>query len=145
LHRRLFATVRGHNGKVRARGFGEEHPIIMGKRAPPRDKVPQLLESFLQKAEQRIARLERSSAAECIRVAVELHTGLVAMQPFHDGNKRTARALLDVVLVRLGFPGVVFSVPRADYVTATRAGMDGDHSILVDLVLVLLTDALPTN
>ena len=48
-------------------------------------------------------------------IAVWLHARVVEVHPFEDGNGRTSRLLLNVVLIRLGLPPVVPEVPKQEY------------------------------
>ncbi|MFG1270777.1 Fic family protein [Xanthobacter sp. DSM 14520] len=58
--------------------------------------------------------------------AFEAHRRLVGIHPFNDGNGRTARLLMNLVLVRAGYPPIaVRPEDRPDYVGALEAGQAG--------------------
>ncbi|MEO1693835.1 MAG: Fic family protein [Pseudomonadota bacterium] len=63
------------------------------------------------------------------KTAFEAHFRLVAIHPFSDGNGRTARLLMNLILLRAGYPIVaVLPEDRADYIDAIEArhlGRDG--------------------
>ncbi len=59
--------------------------------------------------------------------AFEAHRRLVDIHPFNDGNGRTARLLMNLLLIRSGYPPVaVRPEDRLDYVRALAAAQAGD-------------------
>jgi Fic family protein len=56
-------------------------------------------------------------------VAIEAHYRVTAIHPFADGNGRTARLLMNLVLIRGGYPPVaVRPEDRARYLAALEEG-----------------------
>jgi Fic family protein len=72
--------------------------------------------------------------------AAYAHTRLLTIHPFHNGNGRTARLLLNLILLRAGFPlAALDGDARPAYLAALgAAGTDGD----LTPTLVLLLDAI---
>ena len=66
---------------------------------------------------------ERDDVDE-IGAAAAAHSGLIAIHPFHDGNGRMARLLMNFVLVRRGLPFTVVASSteeqRVEYIKAVR-------------------------
>ncbi|MGD9789718.1 MAG: Fic family protein [Phycisphaerales bacterium] len=59
--------------------------------------------------------------------AAELHYNLVAVHPFADGNGRTARLLMNLHLLRQGFPHTIIEVDRrAQYLSALEDANAGN-------------------
>ncbi len=145
LHGRLFGGVRAHAGRCRSRGMGPVHLIILGTRSPANDEVPAKLAKILSEAERRTAHARDAGVADAVRIIIRTHVDLVQLQPFNDGNKRTARLVLNIMLVRLGLNAVAFAVPRKEYFAALEAGIHGDCTPLEDLVIELLATQLPAN
>jgi Fic family protein len=59
-------------------------------------------------------------------VAFEAHRRLVAIHPFNDGNGRTARLLMNLVLIRGGYPPVsVRPEDRLEYILALQQDQVG--------------------
>ncbi len=59
----------------------------------------------------------------------------VVVHPFIDGNGRTGRLVLNLVLVRLGHPPVViFKRQRAVYLSAMQRADAGDYGSLGELI-----------
>ncbi len=76
--------------------------------------------------------------------AFEAHRRLVAIHPFNDGNGRTARLLMNLVLARAGFPAVAIRpVDRPAYIRALEAIQAGEgHSAFDNLMLRRLDETL---
>lgn len=75
--------------------------------------------------------------------AVQLHTDFVKIHPFIDGNGRTARLLLNLELLKAGYPAIVLPVQRRlDYYAALdTAHVDGDTTPFVHLVTDCMREA----
>jgi Fic family protein len=59
--------------------------------------------------------------------AFTAHLGLVNIHPFNDGNGRTARLLMNLILIRGGYPPVaVRPVDRPAYIRALQRHQDGE-------------------
>ncbi len=73
----------------------------------------------------------------------ELHCRFEQIHPFIDGNGRTGRLLLNLVLVRLGYPPViVYKRQRSDYLRALRRADSGDPGLLGELLARSILDNL---
>src|SRR5205807_6009541 len=63
-----------------------------------------------------------STASVGAETAFAAHARLVAIHPFSDGNGRTARLLMNLLLLRAGYPPVVIGPEhRAAYIDALQA------------------------
>jgi Fic family protein len=69
-----------------------------------------------------------SSPLPSAAVAFDAHFRLTAIHPFADGNGRTARLLMNLILLRAGYPPVpIRPEDRADYLTSLETGsVEGD-------------------
>lgn len=76
--------------------------------------------------------------------AFAAHTRLVAIHPFNDGNGRTARLLMNLLLMRGGYPAVaVRPEDRAAYIAALERGQEaGDHADIDGLLFERLDGTL---
>lgn len=72
-----------------------------------------------------------------IEFAGEAHLRFVSIHPFRDGNGRTGRLLMNLLLLRAGYPIVVISNQvRQTYIEAlVQAQQHGDRSPLLMLLL----------
>jgi len=83
-------------------------------------KVPALMKRFVA----RMPAMRRE--LHPLVFAAKLHSGLVDIHPFVDGNGRTARLLMNLALLQAGYcPTVVPPVLRAEYIAAIRLAQTG--------------------
>jgi Fic family protein len=74
--------------------------------------------------------------------AFRAHRDLVDIHPFNDGNGRTARLLMNLILIRGGYPPVaVRPVDRPAYIQALQAHQEGKGFDAFDLLLFQRLDA----
>ncbi|MBI1758930.1 MAG: Fic family protein [Actinobacteria bacterium] len=72
-----------------------------------------------------------------------LHNQFEQIHPFLDGNGRTGRLLLNLILVRLGYPPVIIMKrQRAAYLTAMQRADAGDCGALGELIARAMYDNL---
>ncbi|RZK22877.1 MAG: Fic family protein, partial [Flavobacterium sp.] len=70
-----------------------------------------------------------------IELAAMLHYKFVRVHPFDDGNGRTARLLMNYILMRNGLPMVVIkSTEKKEYLTALNKADVGDLSAFVNYI-----------
>ncbi len=86
---------------------------------------------------------ENARASVLLR-AIVLHTWLTHIHPFVDGNGRTSRAVLNLELIRSGFPSVI--IRRKDrlryYDALAESDLGGDLEPIAGLILQRTEDAL---
>ena len=70
-----------------------------------------------------------------VEYATLAHFKLVDIHPFIDGNGRTARLLMNLILLRAGFPVAVIEMEnRAEYYGAIRQADTGNTSAFIEIV-----------
>lgn len=73
----------------------------------------------------------------------KIHADFERIHPFLDGNGRTGRLLLNLVLVRLGYPpAIVFKSERAAYLRSMRRADKADYGPLGELIARAVTNNL---
>lgn len=83
-------------------------------------KVPELMEEFIHWLQ--------TTTDNAVQVAADAHYKLVSIHPFVDGNGRTARLLMNFVLMQAGFPpAIIKKEERNRYLTALEAGQTKDN------------------
>ena len=72
--------------------------------------------------------------------AARVHTDFVNIHPFVDGNGRTARLIMNLELVRSGFPVVIIPVEErsAYYANLDRVAAKGEYAPFVQQVCALV-------
>ncbi|MDR0631761.1 MAG: Fic family protein [Holosporaceae bacterium] len=76
-------------------------------------KVPDLMRGFAEKLDER---------PNSVLKAFEAHYKLVEIHPFVDGNGRTARLLMNLILMRAGYlPTVIAPIERKRYISAINS------------------------
>lgn len=64
---------------------------------------------------------ERKEEINPILLAAEFHYKFIRIHPFDDGNGRTARILMNFILMQFGYPPVIIKTQdKANYITALR-------------------------
>jgi fido (protein-threonine AMPylation protein) len=72
-----------------------------------------------------------------------VHSRFERIHPFLDGNGRSGRLLLNLVLVRLGYPpAIIYKRQRSDYLQALRRADQGDCGALGELLARAVMDNL---
>lgn len=72
-----------------------------------------------------------------------LHARFEQIHPFLDGNGRTGRLVLNLVLVRLGYPpAIIYKRERDRYLRALRRADDGDIGLLGEMLARAVLDSL---
>jgi len=72
-----------------------------------------------------------------------VHNMFERIHPFLDGNGRTGRLLLNLILVRLGYPpAIIFKNERTKYLSAMRKADAGDLGPMGELIARSVTNNL---
>ena len=101
------------------------HPFEAGMTPPLWPLVPAGGEAWVRRAGTLPDRLAAGGVLP--EVLAELHNGFERVHPFLDGNGRTGRLVLNMVLVRLGYPPVVIlKAQRERYLRAMQRADEGD-------------------
>jgi Fic family protein len=88
---------------------------------------------------------DEAGALHTVERATLAHFRLVHIHPFTDGNGRTARLLMNLVLMRAGYPPAVIRVEhRPAYYDALDAAHEGDTEPFVRLVVKAVERSLDT-
>jgi hypothetical protein len=112
-------------------------PFGGGMQPPPWPDVPAAVREWVRE----IARVAGSERP--IETVARLHGTFEQVHPFLDGNGRAGRLLLNLVLVRLGYPpAIIYLRDRDRYLRALRSNDDGDPGPLGELLARAVLDNL---
>ena len=123
-------------------GSFREHdirPFPGGMRPPPWPEVPAMASDWIGEVQ------ALSLGGENIEpeALARLHANFEQIHPFLDGNGRTGRLVLNLILVRLGYPpAIIFKGDRRRYLAALGSADQGDHGPLAELIARAILDNL---
>ncbi len=87
---------------------------------------------FITSTNPLMAQLDEKNVFEYIEECIIIITNLIKAQPFTDGNKRTFRALLNLMLKRKNLPPVTIQADKKDkYKELLLEAMKGNYEGLV--------------
>ncbi len=106
-------------------------------RYPDAILVPELMQGFGDW-------LHSNPALHPVEIATEIHYRLVTIHPFQDGNGRTARLLMNLSLLRSGYPiAVIKTEDRSAYIDAIVAWQSGgDDANLKEIITKCVESSL---
>lgn len=147
VHYRAMTPVWGvaphpHAGPDESPGSWRRHEIQAfpgGMKPPPFTDLDALVGDWVRDVNDLSHAADEPFAERLARV----HNRFERIHPFLDGNGRTGRLLLNLVLVRLGYPpAIIFKGDRARYLAAMRKADGGDAGPMGELLARAITDNL---
>lgn len=117
LHKLILAGIDDQNAGI-ARSVAVR---ISGSRVPRPNylKVPELLEAFVKTV--------TTSSDHPVHIAANAHLDFVFIHPFVDGNGRTARLLMNMILLQAGYPVTIIETSqRMDYINSIEKALLSD-------------------
>jgi hypothetical protein len=101
--------------------------------------VPALLDDWIERAQS----LPGTDDLEIAEELAELHAEFERVHPFLDGNGRGGRLVLNLLLVRLGYPpAIIYKGDRNRYLRALRRADQGDLGPLGEFLGRAILDSL---
>jgi hypothetical protein len=117
------------------------HPFEAGMTPPSWPLVPAEVDAWVTRAVDLPVRL--ASGVVLPEVLAQLHNSFERVHPFIDGNGRTGRLVLNLVLVRLGYPPVVILKTQRDrYLRAMQRADSGEYGPLGEILARAMIDNL---
>lgn len=131
-----LATDRERPGSFREHDI---QPFPGGMRPPSWTEVPMLADDWVGEAK---ALSPAGELALPERLA-SLHARFEQVHPFLDGNGRTGRLVLNLMLVRLGYPpAIIYKGDRSRYLAVLQRADDGDVGPLGEFLARAILDNL---
>jgi Fic family protein len=110
-----------------------------GMTPPPWPRVPLLIAEWLEGVHG-LSGVGRNAEPEAL---ARVHSLFERIHPFPDGNGRAGRLVLNLLLVRLGYPpAIIYKTDRARYLGALRRADQGDDGPLGELIARAILDSL---
>ena len=137
IHSLLFMVIdRAEAGRYRqldVKAAGTEYKY------PPHYLLPELMAEFVEWLNS-----EGAKQLHPIDYAAEAHCRFVGIHPFRDGNGRMGRLLMNLLLLRLGYPVVVINNAwRAEYIDSLVQAQQQDSLVAFqELILEAAKDSL---
>lgn len=114
-------------------------PFPGGMRPPPWPEVPVHVSDWLGEVQE----LRLHDAGIDPDALARVHARFEQIHPFLDGNGRTGRLIVNLLLVRLGYPpAIIFKGERRRYLAALGSADRGDHAPLGELLARAILDNL---
>ena len=111
--------------------YRQTEVFIKGSNAefPPPQKVPPLMKKFINW-------LQTQQGTHPVQVAADAHFKFVSIHPFIDGNGRTARLLMNIILIMNGYPmAIIPNEEKSAYLaTFDSARIDNNMEPFYDLI-----------
>jgi len=129
IHRFILQKIDDANAgryrRVAARIAG-----VAGVTLPNPVKVPDLMREF-------ISWLHKKNSDHLLKIASDAHFRLVSIHPFVDGNGRTARLLMNLILMQGGYPpALIRKKDRMRYINSIeKAQLGGKFDDYYELIL----------
>lgn len=132
--RGINSTYAGKYRNVNVRITGSDH-------IPPEPYlVPKLMEDYFQYY------LRNKSSLHPVILAAEMHERLVSIHPFIDGNGRTARLIMNLILLSSGYPIAILKGDLASrrmyYAALEKVQIHNEPELFYHLVIDRLYDSL---
>lgn len=120
-------------------------PFDAGMTPPPWPDVPAQMATWVDQARDLgdVVREGKALPAPLPEALALLHGAFERVHPFLDGNGRAGRLVLNLILVRLGYPPVIiFKQRRPAYLSALSRSDAGDQGPLGELIARAMLDNL---
>lgn len=118
IHRLILNKIEAES----AGRYRTQHARLAGSDVvlPNPIKIPDLMADF-------ISWLTGDNPDHVIKIAADTHYRLVSIHPFADGNGRTSRLLMNLLLMQVGFPpAIIRKEDRLAYINSLEKDQKGD-------------------
>ena len=112
-------------------------------------QVPKLMRAFEKRVLGKFTPCNFPSIVEIVKAIACVHTELILIHPFREGNGRVARLFSDLMAAQAGLPLLDFSgiakYKRKEYILAIHAGMERNYKPMEKLFGYIIRKTLQTH
>ena len=109
-------------------------------------QVPKLMGQFETEQLRRYTPCGFERQDDVVKALAEVHTELVLIHPFREGNGRCSRILASIMALQAGLPVLDFSIisgaKKPDYFAAIQAGMDRNYKPMEHLFAEIIENSI---
>ncbi|MBI5238142.1 MAG: Fic family protein [Deltaproteobacteria bacterium] len=113
------------------------------------NQIPRLMDELERDALKKYTPCRFSAVEDVARAIAVVHTEIVLIHPFREGNGRVARILSALMALQAGLPSLDFSrikaKKRQEYFAAVRAGMDKNYKPMEKIFSAVISRTLRTQ
>lgn len=144
IHKIWLGKIYEWGGKYRHVNVSKEDFIFAAAA-----QVPKLMSEFEKKELHEFTPCHFKSMEQVIKALAVIHTELVIIHPFREGNGRAARMLVILMGLQSGLPPLDFSGivgrKKKEYISAVHAGMAGNYGPMEKIFSYLIRRTLRTR
>lgn len=147
IHQKLYS----HSGKEFGGTLRESTAVLYDLNIDviSPDEAKKIFNSYISKGDFLAEKLNKGDIFGYINECIKLNVELIKLQPFADGNKRTFRALTNLLLKRLNIPPIYIETnERAEYkralIKAMKAKCEEDYNDIIQFYYYKICDAIVT-
>lgn len=134
IHLLLMRGVKNHSGKIvdagNYRTVQASISNVWHKPAPPKE-IPRFMTYLISDHQESI-----KENVHPIELACNFHQRFEEIHPFEEGNGRTGREILNIMLRKHGYPEIYITLQQqSDYLDALEKGNVGEFSPLIDFII----------
>jgi Fic family protein len=101
---------------------------------------PEQIETLMKQFEKDLVSLK--SKLHPITYAATIHNKFVTIHPFMDGNGRTARLIMNLILIKAGYScAIIPPIYRTDYISAAYQGNKGKDDPFLNLLSCMVYES----
>lgn len=112
-------------------------------------QLTKLMESFEKNALNKFTPCNFGSLEQIVKALAVVHTELVLIHPFREGNGRVARLLADLMAAQAGLPPLDFAGivghKKKEYISAIHAGMSRNYNLMEKIFRYAIRKTLRTH
>lgn len=147
IHQKLYS----HSGKEFGGTLRDNTAILydLNIEVSSPNEAKKIFNSYISKGDFLLEKLNKGDVFGYINDCIKLNVELIKLQPFADGNKRTFRALTNLLFKRLNIPPIYIQTnERAEYkkvlIKAMNAKCEEDYNDIIQFYYYKICDAIVT-